>query len=50
MERKNRMCKVSEGRAIQTLSGNGLYVTEQVFGAELDIGNFARVPEIVAML
>ena len=37
-------------QAIQTLSGNGLYVIRQVFGAELDIGNSARVPEIVEML
>lgn len=37
-------------QAIRTLSGNGLYVTRQVFGAELDIGDSARVPEIVEML
>jgi hypothetical protein len=37
-------------QAIRTLSGNGLYVTGQVFGAELDIGNSERVPEIVEML
>ena len=36
--------------AIQTLSGNGLYVTRLVFGAELEIGDSARMPEIVAML
>ncbi len=38
------------GQAIQALSGNGFYVTGQVFGAELDIGDSARVPEIVEML
>jgi hypothetical protein len=37
-------------QAIQTLSGNELYVTREVFGAELYIGNSARVPEIVEML
>jgi hypothetical protein len=37
-------------QAIQTLSGNGLYVTRQAFGAELDIGNFARIPEMVGIL
>lgn len=37
-------------RAIQTLSGHGLYVTRQVFGAELEMNNSARVPEIVKML
>jgi hypothetical protein len=37
-------------QAIRTLSGNRLYVTGQVFGAELDIGDSARVPEIVEML
>jgi hypothetical protein len=37
-------------QAIQTLSGNELYVTSQVFGAELNTGNSAQVPEIVEML
>ena len=38
------------GQAIRTLSGNGLHVTREEFGAELDIGNSARIPEIVEML
>jgi len=37
-------------QAIHTLSGNGLYVTRQVFGAELDIRNSTQIPEIVEML
>ncbi len=44
------MCKISEGRAMQIQSGNGLYVTRQVFGANLDMGNYARILEIVEML
>jgi hypothetical protein len=36
-------------QTIQTLIGNGLYVTRQVFGAEVDIGNSAPIPEIVEM-
>jgi len=37
-------------QAIQTLSGNGLGVTREVFGAELDIDNSAHLTEIVEML
>ena len=37
-------------QAIRTLSGNGLHVTREVFGAEIDIGNSARISEIVEML
>jgi len=37
-------------QAIRTLSGNGLHVTREVFGAEIDIGNSARISEILEML
>ena len=37
-------------QAIHILKGNGLHVTRQVFGAELDIDNSTQVPEIVHML
>jgi hypothetical protein len=38
------------GQTIRTLSGNGFHVTREEFGAELDIGNSALIPEIIAML
>jgi len=37
------------GEAIQALSGNGFHVTREEFGAELDLGNSALIPEIIEM-
>ncbi len=37
-------------QAIQTLSGNGLHVTRQVFGAELEILRPDQLPDVVQIL
>ena len=37
-------------KAIETLARNGFWITREVFGAEVEIGDPARVPAVVDML